>query len=160
MLNAKPLSQRNPRWALKKLGFSNYTIGGKGCTLTALTSLVNFTYNFDLTPDQLNDQLKKFEAFAEDKHGEKALVIWSRVSLAYPKLKWVYRDYKYSNTKVAWYIYVHKIPVMVEVNAWSIGAPRHWVLYCGGQLMIDPWTGSIRSTAVYPATGDALYQYR
>jgi hypothetical protein len=158
MLNVKPLSQRDPRWKDKKLGFSTYSIGSKGCTITCLTMLVNYVYNFDLRVDQFNEAMKKVDGFAKDSYGQKSLIIWSKVPIAYPKLKWIYRDYNYSNTKVSWYVYVHKIPVCVEVNAWSIGAPKHWVLFCGDRKMADPWTGVIESTAKYPLTGDALYQ--
>jgi hypothetical protein len=108
--------------------------------------------------DQVNDALKKVDGFAKDSYGQKSLLIWSKVPVVYPKLKWIWRDYNYNNVKVSWYVYVHKIPVMVEVNAWSIGAPKHWVLYLGSQKMIDPWIGTIVSTSKYPATGDALYQ--
>lgn len=158
MMTVKPLSQRDPRWKDKKLGFSTYSIGSKGCTITCLTALVNYVYGYDLGVDQFNEALKAVDGFGKDANGQKSLVIWAKVPVAYPKLKFIYRDYNYNNIKVSWYVYIHKIPVCVEVNATSIGAPKHWVLYLGSQKMMDPWTGTIESTSKYPATGDALYQ--
>jgi hypothetical protein len=158
MLNVQPLSQRDPRWKDKKLGFSSYTIGSKGCTVTAFTMLVNYVYGSIFGVDQVNDKLKEFDAFAKDQYGQKSLLIWYKGAQAYPKLKWIERLVNYNNVKTWWYINIHKIPVCVEVNAWSIGAPRHWVLFCGDQKCADPWTGAIISTSKYPATGDALFQ--
>jgi len=158
MLNVTPLSQRDSRWGDKKLGFSTYPIKSKGCTITALTCLVNYVYGYDLGVDQFNEAMKAVDGFAPDQNKQKSLIIWSKVAIVYPKLKWIWRDYNYNNSKVWWYVNIHKIPVCVEVNAWSIGAPKHWVLYLGSQKMVDPWVGTIVSTSKYPATGDALYQ--
>lgn len=158
MLNVSPLSQRDPRWKDKKLGFSTYSIGAKGCTITCLTGLVNFVYGSNLGVDEFNEAMRKVDGFAKDSYGQKSLILWYKVPQAFPRLKWITRDYNYSNAKVSWYVYIHKIPVCVEVNAWSIGAPKHWVLFLGSQKMMDPWTGTIESTAKYPVTGDALYQ--
>jgi len=149
--NQSILSQRDPRWANKTLGFSSLTIGSYGCTLTCLTMLLNRMLGYNLTPDKVNDDLKKAKAFSG------ALLWWARVPMAYPQLKWVRRDYNYLNILVAWYVYVKGLPVMVEVNAASIGASKHWVLYIGERKCVDPWQGKIVSTFTYPATGDAIY---
>jgi len=145
-------SQRDPRWASEKLGFSSYKIGTHGCTLTSLTNLLNRVFGYQFTPDQVNARLKSFGAFSG------ALLYWSQVPKAYPELKFVYRDYNYNNVKVAWYVYGLKLPVMVEVNGASIGASKHWVLYIGNRQCVDPWVGRVVSTATYPATGDALFK--
>lgn len=150
--NESVLSQRDPRWAGKKLGFSDLTIGSYGCTLTSLTMLLNRLFGYNLTPDVVNDKLKLAKAFSG------ALIWWARVPLAYPQLKWIRRDYNYSNILVAWYIYVLRLPVLVEVNGASIGPNRHWVLYIGNRQCVDPWTGKVVSTSTYPAIGDALFQ--
>lgn len=147
----KPLSQRDPKWKNKTLGFSKLTIGNYGCTLTALTCLINYVYGRSFTPDEVNKELKRLNAFSG------ALLIWYRVVYAYPKLRFIKRVYNYNNADVAWNIYVKGMPVMVEVNASSIGAIRHWVLFIGGQKMIDPWTGTIESTKKYPLTGYTIY---
>lgn len=151
MLDVPTWSQRDPRWRTKKLGFSNLTVGGYGCTLTCLSALITHVTGTSHTPDRVNDDLKKVKAFSG------ALVIWSRVQLAYPQLKWIKRAYRYNNWDVAWNIYTKKIPVCVEVNGAKIGAPRHWVLFIGSGKMLDPWTGTIESTSKYPLTGYSVY---
>ncbi len=89
-----------------------------------------------------------------------AYILWSRVGVAFPQLKWTFRGYNYSNVKVAYQVYVRKLPVLVEVNGAKIGAPRHWVLYLGNQRMVDPWVGEIRKTDYYPPTGYSLIEKR
>ena len=152
MIEVPTYSQRNPLWRDKKLGFSTKTIGAYGCTITCLASFLSKIYNEKITPDMVNDNLKKANAFSG------ALVIWYRVPYAYPKLKWIKRGYNYSNIEVANYVYIKKTPVMVEVNAASIGSARHWVLYLGQAKCMDPWRGQIIPTSTYPPTGYALYQ--
>lgn len=160
-MNYQVLSQRDPQWANKKLGFSNYTIGSHGCTLTALTVMLNRLFSLNLTPDEVNIELKKTGNYDAKNNPDGAfsgaLVVWANVAKVYKQLKWVRRDWNYSNPLVAWYVYIKKLPVLVEVNAAKIGAPRHWVLYIGNRLCVDPWVGKVVSTATYPATGDAIY---
>ena len=151
MIQVKPLSQRDPRWRRKRLGFSRLSIGNYGCTITCLTMLINHETGKNYGVDEVNDRLKRVRAFSG------ALVIWSRVPLAFPDLSWVKRGWNYSNATVAYYVYLLRQPVCVQVAAASIGAWRHWVLYLGGRKMADPWTGRIESTNRYPATGYALY---
>jgi hypothetical protein len=158
MLIVAPLSQRDPRWAKTKLGFSPYTIGSDGCTVTAFTMLVNFVYRTSYRVDEVNEKLKSVDAFAKNTAGYKCLLIWSAACKAYPRLKFTWRAYNYDNPKTWWSINILKMPVMVEVNAASIGAYRHWVLYLGDQKCVDPWVGQLVSTAKYPATGCAFYQ--
>lgn len=146
----KPLSQRDPRWASKKLGDSKLTIGNYGCLLTSLTMLLNYM-GYAETPETVNNTLKRIGGFSG------ALIIWSKVAQAYPKLKFVYRDYNYNNAKVAWFVYAKALPVLVEVNGARIGAAKHWVLFKGGQKANDPWTGKEIPTNYYPLTGDGLY---
>lgn len=148
----KPLNQRDARWSRVKLGFSNLTIGGYGCTLVSLTMLLNYIERKSYTPDQVNARLKEKGAFVG------ALMNWSRVSLAYPSLRFVERGRNYSNLKVSSYVYIRKLPVMVEVDGESIGAGHHWVLFIGDRKMNDPWTGKTESTSKYPCTGYSLFQ--
>lgn len=156
----KPLSQRDPRWANKKLGFSNYTIGSHGCTITSLTMLLNYL-GYAETPDTVNNTLKTLGNYDRLKNPkgafQNALLVWANIQRVYPKLKFVWRGLNYDNVKVAWYVYVKSLPVMVEVNAAKIGAPRHWVLFKGGRIANDPWTGKEIATNYYPLTGYGLY---
>ena len=161
-MTIQPLSQRDKRWTKVLLGFSKYTLGSHGCTLTALCMLINYIYSATYTPDQINSILKELGEYhpTKNKYGafQGALLVWSNVYRKFPKLKHIKRAFNYSNIEVALYVYVYKLPVLVEVNASSIGAPRHWVLFIGGGKMNDPWTGKEEKTSKYPLTGYSLYQ--
>jgi len=151
------LSQRDPQWAKKRLGKSTtdkYTLGSHGCTVTALTTMLNRRFSYKLTPDEVNEKLKKVNAFADNGAGQLVLINWARVSMAFPELKWVKRVRNYNNAEVSYWVYVKRRPVMVEVQ---FGAMRHWVLFVGSFKCIDPWTGRMVSTNTYPTTGYALY---
>ncbi len=150
-MTIKPLNQRDARWKNKYLGFSKLTIGNYGCTITCLTMLINFVEGKNYGVDEVNDKLKTAKAF------QGALLIWSRVPLAFPSLKWVKRGYNYNNIEVAFNVYVNDMPVMVEVNGAKIGASKHWVLFTGSGKANDPWFGKVISTSMYPLTGYAIY---
>jgi hypothetical protein len=152
MIDVPVFSQRDPRWGEKYVGFSTLRFKSVGCTVTALSSFISHVYNERIAPDVVNQKLKNVKAF------DGALLYWARVPVAYPKLKWIKRAYNYSNLDVSYYVYVKKIPVMVEVNAAPIGAARHWVLYLGSKQMMDPWYGRIDTTSKYIPTGSAFYQ--
>ncbi len=151
-MTIKPLSQRDPRWSKKTLGFSKLLIGGYGCTITSLAMLLSRVENREVRVDEVNDKLKSVKAF------QGALLLWSRVPLAFPSIKFVKRAYNYSNMDVAFNIYVKGVPVMVEVNGAKIGAPRHWVLFKGGGKANDPWLGKEISTSYYPLTGYSIFK--
>lgn len=151
-MQVTPLSQRDARWGNKYLGFSKLKISGFGCTLTSLTMLLNYVEGKSYRVDEVNDKLKAVKAFTG------ALLIWSRVPLAFPSLKWVKRAYNYNNVEVAWNIYAKGMPVLVEVNGAKIGAPRHWILFTGQGKANDPWLGKVISTSYYPLTGYSVYQ--
>ncbi len=58
MFTVNPLSQNDPAWKSKRLGFDNSnTIGKWGCLLTCL-AMVADRYGYDETPLSLNDKLK------------------------------------------------------------------------------------------------------
>ena len=73
----KKLSQRDPSWGDKKLGFSNTLIKNYGCTITALTMLADL---FDV--GDVNERLKAVNGFASGN-----LLIWSKINEALPWLK-------------------------------------------------------------------------
>lgn len=152
MINTTLFSQRDPRWASKKLGFSKtLTIGGYGCAITCLTMLLN-SLGYSETPDTVNEKLK-----AGGGYSQLTLLYWSRVPAIWPKVKFTYRDFNYDNVKVAWYVYGKRIPVIVEVNGAPIGGYRHYVLYVGDRYCLDPWDGKGKPTSSYNAVGDVLY---
>jgi hypothetical protein len=151
MIDVPVFGQRDERWSGKYVGFSTKTFRNVGCTVVSLASFVSHVYNESFKPDDVNERLKDVKAFSG------ALLYWSRIPLAFPKLKFVKRAYNYKNIEVAWSVYIKKVPVMVEVNAAPIGAARHWVLYLGFQKQMDPWYGVINSTSKYIPTGYALF---
>ena len=152
MIPITTFSQRDLKWAKKYLGFSKLTIGNYGCTLTCLASLVSYVYQETYTPDRVNNMLKNVNGFVG------ALVLWSKIPVAFGKLKFIKRVYAYNNLETSLYVYGRKMPVLVEVNAARIGAARHWVLFLGSQKEMDPWDGVIKPTATYPMTGEAFIQ--
>lgn len=124
--------QRDPKWANIKLGTSNVTIGGYGCTISVIGNIVG------ATPDVVNQKLKGVDGFANQN-----LVIWGKISQAFPDFV-VTRKFGYNNADV-----LSKVPyVICEVSAAAIGSPRtsHWIQYLGGGKCADPWTGRIRPT--------------
>lgn len=144
-------SQLDRRWKNTLLGDSKTaTIGTDGCTVTSLTNLLNRVFGLNLKPTDVNSELQNKKAFL-DKTG---LIIWSRVQLAFPQLKWIYRDYNYNNIRVSHYVYLKRLPVLVEVNNHGT---KHWLLFIGSQRLIDPLDGKMYSTNKYPLTGDSVF---
>lgn len=147
--------QTDPRWADKVVGFGGRydTFKRVGCTVAALTHIINRVYGSDLTPLQVNERLKAQNAFVG------ALVYWYRVSYAFPKLKWVNRDYNYNNAVVWSWIHVWpRVPVMVEVYEPASPTRKHWVAFIGNRMMFNPLRG-IRPTSDYRIfTGSARYK--
>jgi hypothetical protein len=133
MITTSFYRQKDIRWANYRLGFSTYTIGGFGCTITSLCNLLS-SLGVTVTPPQLNDRLKAVNGFAPDKTGMKCLVIWSKVVELFPQLKSFWRGYNYDNNAVLAGI-KSGVPVLVEVQ---LGAYRHWILFVGDKLMVDP----------------------
>lgn len=154
-----PLSQRDSRWRSYKLGFSNYTIGSHGCTLTCLTMLLRYL-GYSSFPHTVNTSLKSLGNYNAKTNPKGAflgaLLVWHNISRVF-KIRFVKRAYSYNNVEVSWYIYVKKLPVLVEVNAAKIGAARHWVLFIGNGKMIDPWDAKVKPTNTYPLVGYALF---
>lgn len=141
-------AQLDPRWKSKRLGFSTNLIGGYGCTITSLGNLLNRVFGLDETPAAVNDRLKAVKGFSG------AYILWAKIPEAYPQLHFTWRAYNYDNVKVAYYVYIKKMPVLVEVNN---GGTRHWVLYIGNRQLIDPLDGKTYPTSKYPlTTGFAL----
>lgn len=149
MLNVKPLSQLDSRWANKYVGFSRLKFSQVGCTITVLTCLLNYLLNANMTPDEVNEKLKAVGGFSG------ALILWGSISKAFPEVKWTWRGYNYDNIKVAWNVYYRKLPVMVEVNN---KGTKHWVLFVGDRKMIDPLATTYVSTNKYPLTGYSLIE--
>lgn len=152
MIPVTTFSQRDPKWANKYVGFSKLPFKSVGCTVTALASLVSYVYQETYTPSRVNDLLKNVNGFVG------AYVLWSKIPVAFSKLRFIKRVYAYNNLETSLYVYGRRMPVLVEVNASRIGAVRHWVLFLGSQKEMDAWDGAIKSTSTYPPTGEAFIQ--
>lgn len=153
MIQTQTYSQRDPRWKNRKLGFSRTsTIGSDGCLLTDISNMLP-VFGYDDNPAQVNEALKSVKAFSG------GLIIWSRVSKAYPNMKFIKLANSYNNSEVAWYVYIKKVPVIVKVNI-KLNSKQilgHWVLFIGDRKMVDPYDGKIKTTSTYPLLKYALY---
>jgi hypothetical protein len=148
MISVTPLSQRDPRWKNEKLGTSNETIGNKGCTISCLSMCIA-SQGLNYTPSGMSKQLVQVKGFLNGN-----LLLWGRINAAFPKFK-AYRYPTYDNAKALESL-SKGMPVLVEVNAAKIGAPKHWILFIGDKKAVDPWTGTIIPTSTYPLTGMAI----
>jgi hypothetical protein len=136
------LSQRDIRWKNIRIGSSNSTLGGYGCTLTCLAMLAG------TTPDIINDKLNKAGGFSVDR------IIWTSINntdlpISFPDMG---RYYSYDNDKVKKAISDNG-GCLVEVDFDGIVLTpndRHWILYVGGGKAHDPWTGTEIPTTKYP----------
>lgn len=144
MIQTTPLSQRDPKWANIKLGFGTGTIGQFGCTITAITMLLN-SKGANLTVDKVNQTMKDKGAFGGDPAN---LVWWAKLPQAFPQITSVYKYYSYDNEVVKGLIN-QGYPVVVCVDGSPIGASQHWVLYVGDQTLLDPWDGKGKPTSTY-----------
>ena len=160
MIQTSLYRQKDIRWNWTKLGFSDYTIGGYGCTITSLCNLLS-SVGITITPPQLNEKLKAVNGFAPDKSEQKCLVIWQKFVGLFPQLKSFWRNYNYATPadNAAVLSSIKKgVPVLVEVQ---LGAFRHWVLFVGDKLMVDPLRSLLKkqeSTSKYKTlTGYCLF---
>jgi hypothetical protein len=92
-------------------------------------------------PDVVNSKLKAFKGFTG------ALVIWNKIPSAFPKLKFVWRSYVYDNNAVLSQIKRNGF-CLVEAKRRFTGS-KHWVVFIGNKRLLDPQTGTERSTGVY-----------
>ena len=146
MIQTTPISQRDPRWANITLGFGPGTISQYGCTVTAITMLLN-SKGAGLNPQQVNDIMKDKGAFAGDPAN---LVWWAKLPQAFPQITSVFKYYSYDNEVVKGLI-KQGYPVVVCVDGTPIGSSQHWVLYIGDQTLLDPWDGKGKPTSTYKA---------
>ncbi len=143
--------QDDPQWAHELLGFGNVTtIAQGGCTISCIGYLHNLLTGDNLNPYQVNMRLKLAFAF------QGSLLLWSRIQMAFPELRFVTRDYNYNNLKVwSWINISPRLPVLVE-NRMPTGS--HWRVFIGNQKCYNPLTGTIEKTSIYPIlTGSARF---
>jgi hypothetical protein len=154
MIQTKVFSQRDPKWRYDKLGFSNLTLGGYGCLITSLASMLYYFGYRDETPKTVNAKLKKNKGFVG------ALLVWSAVERVWPRVKFTKLALQYNNLQVSWYVYGKKIPVIVKVHAPQIGAINHWQLWVGDRTALDPWYGKGIPTSTFKPLRYSLFDHK
>lgn len=124
------LSQRDLRWAGKKLGRSEFTVGRFGCTTSAISMGHSFFFpKTFLTPAQIAIQ---------DIYTIKGLIIWDRIKL--PGMRFSGRMYHRDDAAILAALKDPNRFVILQVNN---GA--HWVLACRPTIfgksyrVADPW---------------------
>lgn len=129
------LSQRDQKWSTFKLGTSDVTIGGYGCTITSLAMYIG------TTPNIVNEQLKQVGGFANGN-----LVIWDKVKEAFPGVEITKVSREWNSEEVS-----QNTPCIVEVDFDGTDRVdnRHFVLYLGNDQMADPWTGTTDPVTKY-----------
>jgi hypothetical protein len=162
-LDIQALSQRDSRWASKKLGTSSVTIGGYGCVLTCLTMLCNY-YKHPLTPDQLNEMLINVNGFSNGN-----LMKWEVLTQLFSDIKWEGRvdcpDVPAPLNTIDEYL-DKRMPVVVCVDFDpKEGLQQHFVLVIGKDnndyFVNDPWTGeTYYFSAKYGKPSEGVYGLR
>ncbi len=164
-LNIPLFSQNDPKWKLKKLGFSDVTIGGYGCLVTVIAMLSKY-YGKDINPEKLNDQLKNVNGFANLN-----LYKWYEgVTKIYPDIvcsKIIYTPQPV--TLEQWSEMKKELeagrPVVLQVDfiPATSKADMHFVLLIGYEneqwIIADPWYGDTASLARYGKPEVTVQQY-
>lgn len=143
-LNILPLSQRDDRWKLNKLGTSSVTIGNYGCLLTCHSMMLTY-FGHELLPDVLNEVYKSKGVFDQ----ENLINFWAAATC-------------FDDIKVGEYYNCYDLPCdLSKINAQlekkqpviamvdfspTTGVQTHFVLIIGktddGHYIInDPWNG-------------------
>lgn len=147
------LSQRDPRWAAKKLGASPLTIGQKGCTTTCV-SMASDYFGHLMTPDQIAGHK---DWYTKPGHPQgSGLIIWGQLKM--PGMKYLKSDYSRNDANIqAALADPNKIALL------TVNHRAHWVLaikYLGGgkYLVADPWTGKdVEVISMYHQIDGAAY---
>jgi len=132
----KKYSQRDTRWANKKLGHSSTsTIGAYGCFLTALSMIA------EQEPNEVNEILKDGGGFIRD------LIVSSNSAIA---LGIPYNGI--SKTKPS-----YNCIAEVDMSP-APGKQQHFVVWMKDKI-VDPWTGRIEVVNKYPIINYRLFEF-
>lgn len=135
--------QKDPKWANIKLGTSNVTIGGYGCLISSVSSVLTY-WGKDINPAQLNDGLNKVGGYQDGN-----LLKFNAIEKLYPDIKMDWNNYLKSGiTKEridAILATNHPVIVQVDYNPATTVMDQHWVVIIGksakGYTIMDPITG-------------------
>ena len=129
------LSQRNPVWSAVRLGSSNSTVGGFGCTSVAISMLSSY-FKCYVPPDALAHNAKNYIG---------DLINWG--ALKFTSMRFVKRLYGESVPTIVTALKDPNQGIILEVN---LGKGKHWVTglrtpfvwelnHKGDYLVADPW---------------------
>jgi len=141
-LEIKPLSQRDARWKLKKLGTSDVSIGNYGCLLVDHCMMLNY-YGKDFTPDSLNEYYKSKGVFDQGNQ----INFWAAANCFEDITADEYYncyDTPCDLEKIDKYLSQGKPVICLVDFSPTAGVQTHFVLIIGKDndyLVNDPWTG-------------------
>lgn len=140
-----PFSQRDPRWAMVRLGTSPYTMSNAGCAVTACT-MVASVVEPGITPLELATWLNAHVGFTTG-----GLLQWARVAEFVPGLRFVayqlWRDIPADLTALKAALVRFPQVVQVDFRPLTTALDSHFVTALGATAdgadlyIIDPWTG-------------------
>lgn len=142
-MNILPYSERDPRWADRRLGASAQTIGEAGCLLTCVCMAAQIA-GVDIQPGELNALLRFCDGYEK---GD--LLRWYVAGRLLGLRLEVLSDCMWIPAPVAeMRAYLDAgIPVICQVDDWQ-GAPNpkalHWVLWINERQYIDPYDGQTK----------------
>lgn len=126
------LSQRDNRWRLKRLGFSNSTIGLFGCVVTCYGMV------WDARVDDVNEYFKNNDCFVNLN-----LVYWAKT----PGFIW--RGWTYDNKKVLEAIEKYGFCIVETDLNDNPRDGKHFVVFIGNGMLYDPWDGKEKPVSSY-----------
>lgn len=142
------LSQRDPRWALDRIGSSPLLVGRYGCTLTCVSMLSDW-FGCYLSPTAIAHNAALFT--------KDGLVIWSALRLR--SMKFDRRAYSRDDAEIRAALRDPDRAVIFQVDGF------HWVvgikptLLGNDYVVVDPWDGRKKSlrSAYSRITGAAYF---
>lgn len=164
MKKLKPLliqSQRDNRWGSILLGnntISQYNIYNYGCLITSFGNYIG------QTPAEVNTHKDMFVAGGGDFIWSKCTSIGLNNKYTSPRFEDAVPDSEIVKMK-GFIDQGYPLITEVDFNPSTVSEEQHYVLIIGyddnGEFIIlDPWTGSIVSLAVYGGVHRAMYMYR
>lgn len=127
------------------LGFSKkYTLYDSGCLVHCVARLLKKPVL------EVHEKLKASGCFFADRTGDVCLLDLTKVSIAYPQLRWVEKLTAWNQDKALAAIALSG-GVIVEVDSNSImeGTQQHFVFFHGNGEMEDPIGGVVRPSSYY-----------
>jgi hypothetical protein len=137
-------SQRDIRWAKKKLGTSGLTVGGYGCASLMANYAVNRAW--------LKLGIKRFARPSEFVDYANTHRFYTSTGL----INWLVVD-SFSGGKLR--LTPNKREQFITVAQVRWGAYLHWITLLDGDLCMNPWTGKFekRNQSIWKATGREIY---